>query len=99
MIGASQVLPRVEDRIAADSKLTDFQRRHAAGDRLGLRPQPFEAFTRRLRPRTRYSVDVPVGRRGPFITEGEVVRSYSAFFFLPAIQVRAAPLVFRYRFK
>jgi hypothetical protein len=27
------------------------------------------------------------------------VRAYSAFYFLPAIQVRRAPLVFRYRFR
>ena len=99
VIGATEVLPRAEDGIAADSKLTTFERRHAAAVRLGLQPRPFDAFSQQLRPRTRYSVDVPPGRRGQFITEGEVVRAYSAFFFLPAIQVRGAPLVFRYRFK
>lgn len=99
VIGASEVLPRVEDGIAADSKLTDAQRRHAAGDRLGFRPAPFDAFRARLRHGTRYAVDVPEGRRGPFITEGAVVRAYSAFYFLPAVQGRRAPLVFHYRFR
>jgi hypothetical protein len=92
------VLPRAEDGIAADSKLTPAERRHAAGDRLGLEPTPFDTFRRRLRRGTRYAVDVPAGRRGLFITEGEVVRAYAAFYFLPAIQVRRAPLVFHYRF-
>jgi hypothetical protein len=36
---------------------------------------------------------------GPFITRGAVVRAYSAFFFLPAIQVRHSPHVFHYRFR
>ena len=93
------MLPRVEDGIARDSKLTAAQRRHAAGDRLGLDPGPFEVFRARLRPRERYAVDVPPGARGPFITRGEVVRAYSAFYFLPAIQVQAAQRVFRYRFR
>ena len=98
-IGASEVLPRVEDGIAHDSKLTPVQRRHAAGDRLGLDPRPFDAFRAGLHARERYAVDVPAGARGPFITRGEVVRAYGAFYFLPAIQVRAAPRVFRYRFR
>jgi len=97
-VGAVEVLPRVEDGIARDSKLTATQRRHAASDRLGLDPAPFEAFRADLRPRERYAVDVPSGARGPFITRGEVVRAYSAFFFLPAIQVRKADRVFHYRF-
>jgi hypothetical protein len=98
-IGAVEVLPRVQDGIARDSKLTAAQRRHSAGDRLGLDPAPFDAFRATLRPRERYAVDVPPGARGPFITRGEVVRAYSAFFFLPAIQVRRADHVFRYRFR
>jgi hypothetical protein len=92
------VLPRVDDGIAHDSRLTPAERRHAAGDRLGLDPAPFDAFRSGLRARERYAVDVPPGARGPFITRGEVVRAYSAFFFLPAIQVRRADRVFRYRF-
>jgi len=99
LIGALEVLPRVEDGIARDSKLTSAERKHAAGDRLGLDPRPFDAFRAQLRPRERYAVDVPAGSRGPFITRGEVVRAYSAFYFLPAIQVRAADRVFRYRFR
>jgi hypothetical protein len=98
-IGVSEVLPRAEDGIAADSKLTAAARRHAPGDRLGLDPTPFDAFRPKLRRGTRYAVDVPPGRRGPFITEGEVVRAYAAFYFLPAIQVKRAPLVFHYRFR
>jgi hypothetical protein len=98
-IGAIEVLPRVEDGIAHDSKLTANDRRHAAGDRLGLRRAPFDAFREGLRPRERYAVDVPPGAKGPFITRGAVVRAYSAFFFLPAIQVRAADRTFRYRFR
>jgi hypothetical protein len=98
-IGASEVLPRAEDGIERDSKFSEFERRHAAGERLGLEPEPFDAFRRRLRPRDRYAVDVPPGRPGQFITQGEIVRAYSAFFFLPAIQVRDSDRVFRYRFK
>jgi hypothetical protein len=97
-VGAVEVLPRVEDGIARDSKLTSAERRHAGGNRLGLDPRPFDRFRAGLRARDRYAVDVPAGARGPFITRGEVVRAYSAFFFLPAIQVRAANRVFRYRF-
>lgn len=99
LIGAIEVLPRVEDGISRDSKLTDAQRRHAAGDRLGLDPASFDAFRAGLRPRERYAVDVPAGATGPFITRGEVVRAYSAFYFLPAIQARNAERVFRYRFR
>ena len=99
LIGAVEVLPHVEDNIARDSKLTAAQRRHAAGNRLRLHPAPFDAFRARLRSRQRYAVDVPAGAKGPFITRGEVVRSYSAFYFLPAIQVRRAPVVFHYRFR
>jgi hypothetical protein len=98
-LGAVEALPRVEDNIARDSKLSDIQRRHAAGDRLHLDPRPFDAFRARLHTRQRYAVDVPAGARGPFITRGEVVRAYAAFYFLPAIQVQRAPLVFQYRFR
>ena len=94
IIGANEVLPRVEDRIAADSKLSAAERRHAAGERLGLRAAPFDAFRGTLRSRERYAVDVPAGSKGPFITRGEVVRAYSAFYFLPAVQVRAADRTF-----
>jgi hypothetical protein len=99
LIGAIELLPRVEDGIARDSKLTSAERRHAAGDRLHFDPVPFDAFRRSLRPRERYTVSVPEGPRGPFITRGAVVRAYSAFYFLPAIQTRAAERVFRYRFR
>jgi hypothetical protein len=97
-VGTIEVLPRVEDGIARDSKLSPAERRHAAGDRLGLAAAPFDAFRAQLRPRERYAVDVPSGARGPFITRGEVVRAYSAYFFLPAIQVQKADRVFHYRF-
>jgi hypothetical protein len=99
VIGAIEVLPRVEDGIAHDSQLTGVERRHAAALRLKLDPAPFDAFRSRLRPRERYAVDVPPGEQGPFITKGEIVQAYSAFFFLPAIQVRSADRVFRYRFR
>ena len=99
IVGAVEVLPRVEDRIGHDSQLTSAQRRHAAGERLGLRPQPFDAFRARLRARERFTVDVPPGGRGQFATRGDVVRAYSAFYFLPAIEVGKAPLVFHYRFR
>jgi hypothetical protein len=99
LVGAVEVLPRVERAITRDSKLTSLERRHAAGDRLHLDPEPFDAFLARLGPYSRYAVDVPAGERGPFITRGEVVRAYAAFYFLPAIQVRHAPLVFHYRFR
>lgn len=99
VLGAVEVFPHVEGAITDGSNLTASQRRHAAGDRLHLDPVPFDAFLAQLRPRQRYAVDVPPGAKGPFITRGAVVRAYSAFYFLPAIQVRRAPLVFRYRFR
>ena len=99
IIGAIEVLPRIEDGIARDASLTASQRAHAAGDRLHLDPRPFDAFRRTLQPRERYAVDVPPGPRGPFITRGEVVRAYAAFYFLPAIQVASSDHVFRYRFR
>jgi hypothetical protein len=99
IIGAVVVLPRVERNITRDSKLTALERRHAAGDRLRLDPSPFDSFRARLSPRERYAVDVPPGEQGPFITRGAVVRAYAAFYFLPAIQVRHARLVFHYRFR
>ncbi len=98
-IEAHDVLPRVEDGIARDSKLTGLERDHAAGDRLLLRPAPFDSFRATLRARERYAVDVPPGQRGPSITRGDVVRAYSAFYFLPAIQVPRAQRVFHYRFR
>lgn len=91
------MLPRVEDVVARDSKLSATERRHAAGNRLGLDPAPFDAFRRGLREGDRYAVDVPSGARGPFITRGEAIRAYAAFFFLPAIQEPVADRVFRYR--
>ena len=99
VIGAVVVLPRVERSISRDSKLTALERKHAAGDRLHLDPVPFDAFLRTLSRRGRYAVDVPPGARGPFITRGAVVRAYAAFYFLPAVQERRAPHVFRYRFR
>ena len=99
VIGAADVLPRVERNITRDAKLTAVERRHAAGDRLGFDAAPFDAFLEKLAPRRRYAVDVPAGPRGPFITRGAVVRAYSAFYFLPGIQVQRAPLVFHYRFR
>jgi hypothetical protein len=99
VVGAVEVLPRVERGITRDSKLTAVQRRHAAGDRLHLDPAPFDEFLGKLAPRRRYAVDVPPGEQGPFISRGAVVRAYAAFYFLPAIQAGEAPLVFRYRFR
>jgi hypothetical protein len=98
-LSANDALRDVEDSVAHDSKLTSAERRHAAGDRLHLRSAPFDRFKATLHPRERYRVDVPAGARGPFITRGAVVRAYSAFFFLPAIQEPQAPRAFRYRFR
>ena len=99
VIAATEVLPDVEDSIASNSKLTPAERRHAAGERIGLRLRPFDAFRSRIHPRERFSVDVPPGGRGQFATRGDVVRAYSAFYFLPAIEVDRARLVFHYRFR
>jgi hypothetical protein len=93
------LLPRIEDGIDRDSQLTPLEREHAAGDRLHLRMGEFDAFKARLHRHERYAVDVPPGERGPFITQGAVVRAFAAYYFLPAIQVPQAPLVFHYRFK
>lgn len=98
VLSAADVLRDVEHSVARDSKLTPAERLHAAGDRLGLRPAPFDRFKPQLRPRVRYAVDVPEGSRGPFITRGAVVRAYSAFYFLPAIQTPRASRVFHYTF-
>src|SRR5216117_760845 len=98
LVSGNEVRGHVAQSVARDSKLMPAERRHAAGDRLGLDPAPFDTFRAELRPRERYAVDVPAGARGAFITRGEVVRAYSAFYFLPAIQARRADRVFRYRF-
>ena len=99
LIGANEVRHDVAQSVARDSKLTPSERRHAAGDRLGFDPAPFDAFRAELRPRERYAVDVPPGAKGPFITRGAVVRAYAAFYFLPAIQVEHADHIFHYRFR
>lgn len=98
-IGLGELLPRAEDGIDRDSKLTARERKHAAGDRLHLDMSAFDAFATRLVPGERYAVDVPPGARGPFITEGAVVRAFAAYYFLPAIQVPRAPVVFHYRLR
>jgi hypothetical protein len=99
LLSANEVRRHLGEAVARDSKLTPAQRRHAAGNRIGLDPAPFDAFRAELRPRERYAVDVPSGAKGPFITRGAVVRGYAAFYFLPAIQVGQADHVFRYRFR
>lgn len=98
-LSAYHVRGQVDRVVSRDSKLTGAERRHAAGDRLGFDPAPFDAFAARLRPRERYAVYVPPGSKGPFISRGAVVRAYAAFFFLPAIQVPQASRVFHYRFR
>ena len=97
-VGAYEVRDHVSRSAARDSKLTPAERRHDAGDRLGLDAAAFDVFRSSLRPLDRYSVDVPPGAKGPFITRGAVVRAYAAFYFLPAVQVEHADRVFRYRF-
>ena len=99
LVSAYHVRGHVHDAVARDSKLTAAARLHAAGDRLGFDPAPFDAFRTRLQPKERYAVDVPPGAKGPFITRGAVVRAYAAFYFLPAIQVTRADRVFHYRFR
>ncbi|MDX6386797.1 MAG: hypothetical protein QOD85_599 [Gaiellaceae bacterium] len=94
-----RVRGHVDDAVTSGSALTPGERRHAAGDRLGLDPAPFDAFSARLGSRVPYAVDVPPGSKGPFITRGAVVRAYAAFYFLPAIQKPRAARVFRYRFR
>ena len=51
LIGANEVRHDVAQSVARDSKLTPSERRHAAGDRLGFDPAPFDAFRAELRPR------------------------------------------------
>lgn len=99
LLSGRHVRLHVAGSVARDSKLTAAERLQAAGDRLGFDPAPFDAFRARLRPKERYTVDVPPGAKGPFITRGAVVRAYAAFYFLPAIQVTQADLVFHYRFR
>jgi hypothetical protein len=98
LLSGSDVRRHVAHSVARDSHLTQSERRHAAGDRLGFDPAPFDAFRTGLRPGEHYAVDVPPGSKGPFITRGAVVRAYAAYYFLPAIQVPRADRVFRYRF-
>ena len=93
------VRTHVADAVARDSKLTLDERRHAAGNRLGFEAAPFDTFRATLHKGDRYSVDVPPGAKGPFITRGAVVRAYAAFYFLPAIQEPRAGHVFHYRFR
>jgi hypothetical protein len=99
LLCGNAVRKHVAHSVAVDSKLTPAERQHAAGDRLGFDAATFDAFRIQLRPRERYAVDVPRGAKGQFITRGAVVRAYSAFYFLPAIQVPEAEQVFRYRFR
>ena len=99
ILSGYRVRGHVDVAVKSGSTLTSSERRHAAGDRLGLDPAPFDAFSPRLGPRVPYEVDVPPGSRGPFITRGAVVRAYAAFYFLPAIQKPHAFRVFRYRFR
>ncbi|MBA3734248.1 MAG: hypothetical protein H0W90_03470 [Actinobacteria bacterium] len=99
LLSAYHVRGQVRDAVTRDSKLTAAERRHAAGDRLGFDPAPFDAFRGRLSRRDRYAVDVPPGAKGPFITRGAVVRAYAAFYFLPAIQVTRADRVFHFHFR
>lgn len=99
LFSANHVRGHVRDAVARDSKLTEAARLHAAGDRLGFDPAPFDALRARLKSKERYAVDVPPGAKGPFITRGAVVRAYAAFYFLPAIQVTRADRVFHYRFR
>jgi hypothetical protein len=99
LLSGNEVRGHVSQAVTRDSKLTPAERRHAAGDRLGLDSAPFDSFRAALQPRERYAVDVPPGAKGPFITRGAVVRAYAAFYFLPAIQVEQADHIFRYRFR
>jgi hypothetical protein len=99
LLSGNDVRRHLDQSVARDSKLTPAERRRAAGDRLHLDPAPFDAFRAELRARELYSVDVPPGAMGPFITRGAVVRAYAAFYFLPAIQVEQADHVFHYRFR
>jgi hypothetical protein len=98
LLAGNEVRHHVAQSVARDTKLTPAERQHAAGDRLGFDPAPFDSFRAELRPREPYAVDVPPGAKGPFITRGAVVRAYAAFYFLPAIQVEQADHVFHYRF-
>jgi hypothetical protein len=96
--GGLVVLPRVDDQISRDSKLSALERSHAAGDRLGFDARKFDAFRARLRPRQHYSVEV-LGRSKSQFINASTIRAYSAFYFLPAIQEPGAKPVFRYRFR
>jgi hypothetical protein len=98
-IGGLTVVLRAEDHIARDSKLTTSQRRHAATHSLGFDEEQFDAFRAELRSRQRYAVDVPERALGRPSMVGEILRAYSAFYFLPAIQEPQAKSVFHYRFR
>lgn len=98
-IGGLAVIPHVEEGIVRDSKLTAAERRHAAGDRLGLDARQFDSFRARLRPRQGYGLDVPEGARFRFYTVGKIARDYSAYYFLPAIKEPGAKPVFHYHFR
>jgi hypothetical protein len=99
VVSAYRVRGHVDAAVTGGSSLTSSERRHAAGDRLGLDAAPFDTFSAKLGQRVPYAVDVPPGSKGPFITRGAVVRAYAAFYFLPAIQQPHAARVFRYRFR
>ena len=45
-----RVRGHVDDAVMSGSALTPSERRHAAGDRLGLDPKPFDAFGALARP-------------------------------------------------
>jgi hypothetical protein len=99
LIGGSVALAHVEHATSRDSKLTPDERGHAAIDSLRLDAAQFDAFRNRLSPRQAYSMDVAEGPRGRYFTEGEIVRAFGSYYFLPAIREPGRMPVFRYRFR
>ena len=99
LFGGPVALAHVEDGTSRDSQLTPDERRHAAIDSLRLDAAQFDAFRNRLSPMQGYSMDVADGPRGPYFTEGEIVRAYGSYYFLPAIREPGRRPVFRYRFR
>ena len=66
----------------------------------GLPVAALEAFRRAVRPSDRYVVEAPAGRRVGFANEGFVLRSFAAYWLLPAIPAATradATVVLRYR--
>lgn len=80
-------MPHLLDRHDTYATLSDAQAERAGGDDARLSAAVFAAFRAALAPGDRYYVHTPAGGEEGFIDRGRVVRSWAAYYLLPAVQV------------